>query len=72
MGMWSSCIFDPFHPAKNGRAYKKLVEGANTLLDGHLAWTARLLLRLVRHLYTRRLILPDEMVEELLAVDEMT
>ena len=47
-------------------AYRQLYTGASTLIDtGSLYWTERLLLRLVRALYGRRLqqlgeVLPDD------------
>ena len=55
----------------NGRVYVDLVKGADRLLAGNLAWTERILLRLVRRLYTNRLrklvlILPPEIANELL------
>ena len=55
----------------NGHAYVDLVNAANRLLVCNTVWTERLLLRMVRRLYTNRLrqlmlILPVEMTDELL------
>ena len=38
-----------------GRAYVRIVEAADVLLDRQPAWTERLLLRLTRALYSHRL-----------------
>jgi len=38
-----------------GRAYVRMVEAADVLLDHRPVWTERLLLRLVRALYSHRL-----------------
>ena len=38
-----------------GRAYVRMIEAADVLLDHRPAWTERLLLQLVRAVYTRRL-----------------
>ena len=61
----------------NGRAYIDLVNVADRLLAGNLAWTEQLLLRLVRRLYTRRLrelvlILPPEITDKLLTGEAIT
>lgn len=58
-----------------GRAYVHLIEAADLLLERNPAWTERLLLRLVRFLYTRRLqdlvgLLPPEVSAEILAASE--
>jgi hypothetical protein len=58
-----------------GRAYVRLIEATDLLLTGHLAWTERLLLRLVHSLYTHRLRglvgeLPPEISAEILAASE--
>ena len=39
----------------SGRAYVRMIDAADVLLDHRPAWTERLLLRLVRSLYTHRL-----------------
>lgn len=64
------------HLMKNqGIAYRRLVQGADELLTNNapLAWPERLLLRLVRWLYQKRLremimLLPDDDVDEVLGV----
>jgi hypothetical protein len=38
-----------------GRAYVRMIEAADVLLDHKPAWTERLVLRLVRALYSHRL-----------------
>jgi len=55
-----------------GRAYVRLVESANALLERKPFWTERLLLRMVRALYSRRLremvgALPANVTAEILA-----
>ena len=61
-----------------GRAYVRMVETADALLDRQPVWTEKLLLRLVRTLYSHRLrkmvgILPAELTGEILAAsDKMT
>jgi hypothetical protein len=57
-----------------GRAYVRIVEAADVLLDRHPAWTERLL-RLGRTLYTHRLrglvaVLPSDIMGEILAASE--
>ena len=58
-----------------GRAYVRIVEAADVLLDHRPTWTERLLLRLVRALYTHRLRelvagLPSDLTAEILAASE--
>ena len=58
-----------------GRAYVRLVEAADVLLDRQPVWTERLLLRLVRALYSHRLdglgaVLPADIMGEILAASE--
>ena len=58
-----------------GRAYVRLVEAADLLLDRQPVWTERLLLRLVRALYSHRLrglvaVLPADLMGEILAASE--
>lgn len=59
-----------------GKTYASLVRGANVLLDGRIVWTERLLLKIVKRLYSGRLrdlvmILPDEAVDEVLIDKEL-
>lgn len=58
-----------------GRAYVRMIEAADVLLADRPAWTDRLLLRLVRALYSRRLrelvaVLPTDITGEILAASE--
>ena len=58
-----------------GRACVRIIEAADVLLARNPAWTERLLLRLVRRLYTHRLRglvakLPSEITSEILAASE--
>ena len=58
-----------------GRAYVRMVEAADVLLDRQPVWTERLLLRLVRTLYSHRLrglvaVLPADIMGEILAASE--
>jgi hypothetical protein len=58
-----------------GRAYVRLVEAADVLLDRQPVWTERLLLRFVRALYSHRLrelvaVLPSDIMGEILAASE--
>ena len=58
-----------------GRAYVQLVASVHVLLERDVVWTERLLLKLVKALYTHRLhrlleLLPDDMVAEILAEQE--
>ena len=58
-----------------GRAYVRMVEAADALLADEPVWTERLLLRLVRSLYTHRLrllvaALPSEVTAEILAASD--
>jgi hypothetical protein len=58
-----------------GRAYVRVVEAADVLLDRRPVWTERLLLQLVRALWTHRLRglvaeSPSEMTAETLAPSE--
>jgi hypothetical protein len=53
----------------------RIIEAADVLLDHRPGWTERLLLRLVRALYTRRLrglvaVLPSDITGEILAASE--
>ena len=55
-----------------GRAYVRIVEAADLLLDRNPVWTERALLRLVRALYSHRLcglvaVLPSDIMGEILA-----
>ncbi len=57
-----------------GTAYRNLVQGSDDLLSNRpLFWTERLLLRLVRSLYRKRLrdilmLVDDDMADEILGV----
>ena len=58
-----------------GRAYVRIVEAADVLLDYRPVWTERLLLRLVRALYSHRLrelvaVLPSDIMGEILAASD--
>ena len=58
-----------------GRAYVRIIEAADVLLDRQPVWTERLLLRLVRALYSHRLrglvaVLPADIMGEILAASE--
>ena len=58
-----------------GRAYVRLVESVDVLLDGQPVWAERLLLRLTRALYSHRLrglvaVLPADIMGEILAASE--
>ncbi len=58
-----------------GRAYVRLVEASDLLLDRQPVWTERLLLRFVRTLYSHRLrelvgVLPSDIMGEILAASE--
>jgi len=60
-----------------GRACVRIIEAADLLLGRDPAWTERLLLRLVRTLYTHRLrglvlALPADITSEILAASEQT
>ena len=55
-----------------GRAYVRIVEAVDVLLSRNPVWTERLLLRLVRALYSHRLrglvaVLPYDIMAEILA-----
>ena len=58
-----------------GRAVVRIIEAADALLDRRPVWTERLLLRLVRALYSHRLrdlaaVLPSDLTSEILAASE--
>ena len=58
-----------------GRAYVRLVESVDVLLDRQPVWTEHVLLRLTRALYSHRLrglvaALPSDMTAEILAASE--
>ncbi len=58
-----------------GRACVRIIEAADLLLSRNPVWTEKLLLRLVRSLYTHRLrglvaALPAEITSEILAASE--
>jgi hypothetical protein len=58
-----------------GRAYVRLIEAADVLLGRHPAWTERLLLRMVRTLYSHRLrelvaVLPSDFTADILVASE--
>lgn len=58
-----------------GRAYVRMVETADALLERKPFWTEKLLLRIVRTLYSHRLremvaTLPPELTDEVMAASE--
>ena len=58
-----------------GRAYVRIVEAADVLLDHRPVWTERLLLRMVRALYSHRLremvgALPADISAEIFAASD--
>jgi len=58
-----------------GRAYVRMVETADALLERKPFWTEKLLLRIVRALYSHRLrevvaVLPPKLTDEVMAASE--
>ena len=58
-----------------GRAYVRMVETADALLERKPFWTEKLLLRLVRTFYSHRLremvtVLPPELTDEVMAASD--
>jgi hypothetical protein len=58
-----------------GRAYVRMVETADALLEREPFWTEKLLLRIVRTFYSHRLremvaVLPPELTDEVLVASE--